>query len=140
MTRTHEPVTEEGASPMPHDPAELADAYFSAWQAHDWATLRSILTGDATFRGPLGTADDADSCVAGLQGMARTMVSIDVQARVADESDVITWFDLHTSVAPPTPVANWMHVRDGRIAAIRVTFDPRRLLAGLDRPSEEKAG
>jgi hypothetical protein len=52
-----------------------------------------------------------------------------VLKRFVDGSDVLTWFELHTAVAPPAPTANWMHVEDGRITAIRVTFDPRALLA-----------
>jgi hypothetical protein len=44
-----------------------------------------------------------------------------------DGEDVLTWFDLHTTIAPPAPVANWSHVEDGRITRIRVTFDSRPL-------------
>jgi hypothetical protein len=53
-----------------------------------------------------------------------------VQKMIADDGDVITWFDLHTSVAPAIPIANWTRVEDGKIARVRVTFDPRALLAG----------
>jgi hypothetical protein len=42
---------------------------------------------------------------------------------------VITWFDLHTTVAEPAPTANWMRVEDGLITEIRVAFDPRGILA-----------
>jgi hypothetical protein len=38
---------------------------------------------------------------------------------------VLTWFDLHTTVAEPSPTANWMRTDAGRITAIRVTFDAR---------------
>jgi hypothetical protein len=44
---------------------------------------------------------------------------------------VLTWFDLHTKVTKdPLPVANWSHVRDGKISLIQVTFDPRPLTSG----------
>ncbi len=109
-------------------PEQLAETYFTAWESKDFDTLRSILADDATFRGPLGTADDGDACVAGLSGMAQILERIDVTRRWVDGDDVITWFDLHTSVAEPCPVVNWSRVRDGRIAEIRVTFDPRPLI------------
>jgi hypothetical protein len=32
---------------------------------------------------------------------------------------------LATSVAGTVPVANWMHVQDGKITRIRVAFDAR---------------
>jgi len=121
------------------DPASLAAVYAEAWLAHDWSRLRAILADDVTFRGPMGSADSADECIAGLRGLAATLERIDVHARVADGSDVITWFDLHSSVAPPTPTANWTHVENGKIAAIRVTFDPRDMLAGRDRAAGEQA-
>lgn len=50
--------------------------------------------------------------------------------------DVITWFDLHTTVAPPVPTANWSRVRADRIVAIRVAFDPRGLLDRLSRADQ----
>jgi ketosteroid isomerase-like protein len=110
-------------------PTQLAETYVAAWTSGDVETLRSILADDVTFRGPLGTADDADACVAGLRGMAQILTDLVVHARAADGPDVLTWFDLHTSIAPPAPTVSWMHVEAGRIARIRVTFDPREILA-----------
>src|ERR1700728_498452 len=110
------------------DAAEVAERYFTAWQARDESALTQILAEDVTFRGPLGTANGRAECIAGLLGMLGIVTSIEVQARVADEHDVITWFELHTSVAPPAPTANWSHVQDGQITRIRVAFDPREIV------------
>jgi SnoaL-like domain len=109
--------------------AQVAETYFRSWIEGDFDTLRSVLSNDATFRGPLGTAEDGDSCLAGLRGMHAILRDVVVLKRFVDGSDVLTWFELHTAVAPPAPTANWMHVEAGRITAIRVTFDPRDLLA-----------
>src|SRR3954447_14982308 len=109
-------------------PEELAETYFRCWLARDFPTLRGVLADDATFSGPLGTAGSGDECIAGLRGMAEILTDAVVVRRFVDGDDVLTWFDLHTSVAPPAPTANWMHVADGRISAIRGTFDPRPLL------------
>ena len=43
---------------------------------------------------------------------------------------MITWYDLLTEKAPPTPTVNWMHVEHGRIRRIRAAFDPRAILGG----------
>jgi hypothetical protein len=112
---------------MSADPGAVAQTYLRAWLERDFETLRSILADDVSFRGPLATIDGADACVAGLRGMAQILTDIDVRHRWVDGPDVITWFDLHTSVAPPAPTANWSHVEDGRITAIQVTFDARPL-------------
>lgn len=109
------------------DAATLATTYLRAWQEHDWSALRSVLADDVTFRGPLASLDDADACVQGLKGMSQIMTEVVVRKRFVDGSDVLTWFDLHTTVAPPVPTANWSHVEDGRITAIRVAFDARAL-------------
>ena len=114
------------------DAARLAATYFSSWKNKDFDSLRSVLADDATFRGPLGSADDAESCIRGLRGMSAVVTDIVIQHMFVDGPDVVTWFDLHTSVAPPCPTANWSHIEDGKISRIRVTFDPRALVA--DRP------
>ncbi|MCX5387329.1 nuclear transport factor 2 family protein [Streptomyces sp. NBC_00083] len=112
---------------------ELAEAYFTAWETGDFETLRALLARDIDFVGPLGTASGVEEALAGLKGLGRVLEKIDVRARVAEDPDVITWFDLYTSVAPPTPTANWMHTEDGHITRIRVAFDPRELVAGFER-------
>jgi hypothetical protein len=118
---------------MTTDPRTLAATYFKAWKAKDFPSLRSVLADTATFRGPLGSADDAETCMQGLQGMAQIITDIVIHKTFVDGDDVLTWFDLHTSIAPPCPTANWSHVEKGKIAAIRVTFDARELAAALHR-------
>jgi hypothetical protein len=110
---------------MTADPGQLATTYFRAWKDHDWPTLRNLLAEDVTFRGPLASIDDADASVEGLKGMAQILTDVVVHKRFVDGADVLTWFDLHTSVAPPAPTANWSHIEQGKITAIRVTFDAR---------------
>jgi ketosteroid isomerase-like protein len=112
------------------DARSVAATYFRAWKERDFVTLRGILADDVTFHGPLATLDNADDCVKGLQGMAEILDDIAVQHVFVDGPDVLTWFDLHTRVAPPAPTANWQHVEGGRITRIRVAFDPRALTGG----------
>ena len=111
------------------DARAAATTYFAAWPAKDFATLRGLLADDATFRGPLGTADSAEECVRGLTGMAELITDIVIEKMVVDGPDVLTWFQLHTAAAEPIPTVNWSHLDDdGRISRIRVVFDPRPLL------------
>jgi SnoaL-like domain len=107
--------------------AEVAAAYFEAWRAGDFDTLRSLLADDATFDGPLGQARSADECVEGLRRMSKIMTDIVIRKTFVDGGDVLTWFDLHTADTGPLPTVNWRHVENGKITAIRVTFDPRPL-------------
>jgi len=111
--------------------AEAAAAtYFDAWRARDFTRLRSVLADDVDFAGPLAQVRGADDCLRGLQGMAQIMTGLEIRKVFRDGSDVLTWFDLSTSVADTVPVANWMHVEDGKITRIRVAFDPRGIVGG----------
>jgi hypothetical protein len=112
------------------DASAAAATYFEAWQARDFARLRTVLAGDVDFAGPLGQVTGADGCLQGLQGMSRIMTGIEVRKVFDDGTDVLTWFDLATSVADPVPVANWMQVEDGKITRIRVAFDARGIANG----------
>lgn len=103
--------------------------YFEAWRERGFGRLRTVLATDVTFVGPLGAADGAEECIAGLRGMAESLMrDLVLRARVVDGADAITWFDLVTDVAEPVPTANWSRVENGVITRIRATFDPRPLL------------
>ncbi len=116
---------------MTDDSATTAAAtYFDAWLAGDFARLRTVLADDVDFAGPMGQAHGADECLRGLQGMAKIMTGIDVQKVFTADSDVLTWYDMTTTVAAPVPVANWMHLEAGKITRIRAAFDPRSLVGG----------
>lgn len=108
--------------------AAVAATYFDAWRAKDYDRLRSVLADGVQFVGPMATADGADECLTGLRGLGQIITDIVVDHVFVDGPDVVTWFALHTTQAPPVTVANRSHVEDGRITAIRVLFDPRPLL------------
>jgi AhpD family alkylhydroperoxidase len=108
--------------------AVLAE-YFEAWRSRDFDRLRHVLHPDVTFVGAMGTANGIEQCLAGLRGMAQSvMTDLVLHARVVEGADGITWFDLISSDTA-LPTANWSHVENGLITKIRVTFDPRPLIA-----------
>ena len=115
---------------MTDAPADVAASYFDAWKRGDFARLRAILADDVTFDGPLGHAANAEECIAGLRRMSEIVTDIVVRKTFIDGPDVLTWFDLHTATTAPLPTVNWRHVDNGKITAIRVTFDPRPLTSG----------
>jgi ketosteroid isomerase-like protein len=110
----------------------IAATYFDAWKARDFTRLRSVLADDVDFTGPLARVQGGDDCLKGLQGMAQIMTGLEVRKVFHDGADVLTWFDLATSVAETVPVANWMHVEDGKITQIRVVFDARGIAGGSE--------
>jgi len=124
---------ERGRKPtMPNEngAAQAAATYFDAWQAGDFARLRSVLDDDVDFAGPMGQVQGGDECLRSLEGLAKIITGLQIRKVFTAGPDVLTWYDMSTSVADPVPVANWMQVRDGKITRIRVAFDPRGIAGG----------
>jgi hypothetical protein len=112
---------------MADDPASVATTYFDAWKANDFDTMRSLVAEDVSFEGPLATLEGADDYIEGIQGLSRIISKIVIQKVFVDGQDALTWYDMHTTVASPVAVANWLHVEGGKITALRVAFDAREL-------------
>lgn len=114
---------------MADDPTTIAAAYFEAWKGNDIEKVRPLLHPDVDFAGALGATQGIEDTLAGLGGMFTMTKQVDVIHRWADGPDVLTWFELRTATTGPLAIVNWSHVEAGRITRIRVTFDPRPLLA-----------
>lgn len=110
-------------------PRQIAELYFDSWANGDPQPLRAYLAGDVTFDGVLGSTRGPDEFLAGLAGMFAATSRNDVLLRLADDTDVVTWSELSIGDAEPMQVANWTHVENGLITAVRVTFDPRPMFA-----------
>lgn len=118
-----------GAMTEHSTPEQLAALYFDCWERADFTDLSDHLADDVTFDGPMANLAGRDACLAGLSGLAGATTSLTVRRRLADDTGVMTWFDLAVGTAEATPVVNWCECADGRIRRIRVTFDPRGILA-----------
>ena len=112
---------------MADDPAKVASAYFDAWKVNDFDTMRSLVDDDITFVGPLAQLEGAQNYMEGIKGMSRITSEIVIRKTFVDGPDVLTWYELHTTVASAAAVANWLHIEEGKITSLRVAFDAREL-------------
>ena len=112
---------------MADDAANVATTYFDAWKANDFNTMRSLVVDDVGFEGPLATLEGAEEFMEGIRRLSRVISEIVIRKVFVDGRDVLTWYDMHTTVASPVPVANWLHVEEGKITSLRVAFDAREL-------------
>ena len=103
----------------------VVETYFSAWQANDFAAMRSLLDDKVDFAGPLDRFDNAEAYQQSIEGLSQAKTDIVIHKTFVAGPDVLTWYDLHTSIAAPAPVAEWSHVEDGKITKVRVVFDGR---------------
>ena len=112
---------------MAEDAAKVATTYFDAWKVKDFDTMRSLVAEDVMFEGPLATLEGAEDYIKGIQGLSQVISEIVIQKIFVDGQDVLTWYEMHTTVASPVAVANWLHVEEGKITSVRVAFDAREL-------------
>jgi len=114
---------------MATDARSVVESYFNAWKNNDFPTMRSVLDDRLDFAGPIDRFDSADAYQQAIRGLSRMKTDIVVHKTFVDGPDVVTWYDLHTRVAPPAPVAEWSHVESGKITVVRVVFDARPFAA-----------
>ncbi|MEE1782380.1 nuclear transport factor 2 family protein [Streptomyces sp. SP17BM10] len=113
---------------MSVNPVDVTATYYAAWKAKDYDTLRSVLADDIEFTGPFGNASGADDLREKIEKAPGSFTDIVIRKVFSDGPDVVTWFEMHTSFAPPVQVAAWSHVVDGKIARHQAALDPRALL------------
>jgi hypothetical protein len=110
---------------MARDAAITAATYFDAWKVNDFDAMRSLVDDEVTFSGPLARLNGAEDYMDGIKRMSQIKSDIVIRKVFVDGPDVLTWFDLHTTVALPVP--NWLHIEGGRITSLQVAFDAREL-------------
>lgn len=105
---------------------DLVDRYFTALTSQDFTTLRTLLHDDLTFKGPLATLNTANDYLHGLEHVTARMTGAERRIVFAAGEDVCQVYDVtFASPAVTVPVAEWLQVRDGRIAAIQMFLDAR---------------
>lgn len=102
---------------------EIARSYFTDWSSGDFDALRGLLADDVTFEGPMGTAAGVEACSQGLAMLKEIMAGINIRKMWEDGPDVITWYEMTYTSGRKVETVNWMHIIDGKIDRIRVTFD-----------------
>ena len=107
------------------DAREVVERYFDAWTHDDFPTMRALLHDKVDFSGPIDHFDNADAYQQSVQGLSQMKTDLVVHKTFVDGPDVLTWYDLHTKIAEPAPVADWSRVEDGKIVMVRVVFDAR---------------
>jgi len=111
------------------DAATVAEDFFDAWTGKDFDRARTLLHDDVSFQGPIESFSDADSYLASLRHLSGIVQGADKQKVFVDGDDVCVIYDLKTAPVPSSRTCEWYHVRDGKIASVRVIFDARPFAA-----------
>ena len=119
----------EDTSMATNNAREIVDRYFAAMAEKDFATIRTLVHDDVTFKGAMGTTNGAEEYIGGLQQTLANMREVRRHVIAVEGENVFQVYDLIMGELDVSlPVAQWLLVRDGRIAALQVFFDPRPLM------------
>ena len=112
------------------DSKAIVDKFFDAWTSGDFKTVRSLVHDDVSYSDPIDQFDTHDAYIGSLQRFSQVMKAAEVQHVFVDGTDVCVIYDLVTNTPiPPSPTAEWFHLRDGKISDMRVIFDARPFAA-----------
>lgn len=105
------------------------DAFFSG--GPDLAAVRALLAEDFTFQGPLMAASSADDFIKQLEAMGPGMEMHAEILNIIGEGDCVA--ALYDFMGPEGKIsfAEWYRVRDDKISAIKLHYDPRPLLEAM---------
>ena len=108
-----------------NEPKEVVLGLGKALNDESFQIARRYVSDDMKYAGPFGSRDGAEAY---LQEIERLRLKFDIQKIFADDKNVCVLYDI--TVSGITLFAcGWFQVNAGRVSSLRVTFDPRPLLA-----------
>jgi len=108
----------------------IVDTYFAAMAKKDFDAMRPLLHEDVTFDGVMGTTNGIEEYIAGLQQTLANVREVRRHVIAAAGENVFQIYDQIVSKPDVTlKIAQWLRVRDGKIASLQVIFDPRPLMS-----------
>jgi ketosteroid isomerase-like protein len=108
------------------NPLEIVQSFKQYVGKGDVAAARQLLHDDLSFRGPFDAFDRPEPYLAALQKLHPIVARVDVKKIFVDGNDVCMFYDMVTNSPAGTAfIAEWLQVKGGKIASIRVVFDAR---------------
>src|SRR6516225_9293358 len=96
--------------------AAVAEEFFDSWTSGSFDRARSLMHDEGfRFEGPIDTFDDADRYLEALRELAAVVTGAERLKVFDDGDDACVIYELRTQPVPRSRIAEWYHVRDGRI-------------------------
>ena len=110
---------------------DILKRFYAAVVKKDIAAARSYLNDDLLFVGLFETYHNAEEYIAALTKLLQVVVRLDVKKIIAEGNDVAVFFELETKAPAEatTLVAEWHHIRNGKISRVESAFDGRPFAA-----------
>ena len=87
-------------------------------------TARLYVADDMKYEGPFGTRVGAEAY---LEEIERLRLKFQIQRIFAKQEDVCVLYNIDTA-GITVFACGWFQIKDGKVASLKVTFDPRPLL------------
>lgn len=101
-------------------------SYQKALGKADWAGARRHLNDNLAFKGPFDTFNHADNYLESIKKLHNIVERVDMKKVFEDGDDVCLLYDMVTKTPAGTAfIMEWHRVKDDKINAITVLFDPR---------------
>jgi ketosteroid isomerase-like protein len=110
--------------------SQVVERFQAAMAKGDAAEARKLMRDDMKFAGPLDQFDKPEPYLQALGQLGPMIERVEVVREFSDGDEVARFCNLHFK--PPLPktfVAEWYHVKDGKISSIRIAFDARAFAA-----------
>ena len=91
-------------------------------------TARSYVADDMRYEGPFGTRVGAEAY---LEEIERLHLKFDIRRIFADQDDVCVLYNIDRA-GVTVFACGWFQIKDGKVGFLKVTFDPRPLLASSE--------
>jgi hypothetical protein len=107
-------------------PRELVERYIDAVALFEYAAARACLADEAfTYSDPISTYSSADGLMQRLQLATPIVQRVEIQQAFEAGDEVAHFLLVGTQLSEKlsVQVAQWAHVRDGRIDRLKVVFD-----------------
>jgi hypothetical protein len=108
-----------------NEPKEVVLRLGKALNDESFQIARRYVSDDMKYVGPFGSRDGAEAY---LQEIERLRLKFDIQKIFADDENVCVLYDITVS-GITLCACGWFQVNAGKVSSLRVTFDPRPLVA-----------
>jgi YHS domain-containing protein len=106
------------------NPKAIVERYIGALYGGDSGTARQCLADDVSFQGPAATFSGADAYMKASAHAVRGVKRLETHKVFVDGTDVAVFYDMYVDhPVGSIAIADWYHVEDDKIAAIRTILD-----------------
>ncbi|MEO6549124.1 MAG: nuclear transport factor 2 family protein [Ferruginibacter sp.] len=105
-------------------PKEVVLAFVKSINEEDFKTAKTYASESMSFMGVLGSRNGSEAY---FDDMKKMLLKYNIIKVFSDEDDVCLLYNL-TMANITIFGCGWYHVEDGKVASLRVVFDPRTVL------------